>query len=211
VANEFFDALPFHRVIGRADGIEEIYLGRADGFFEQTAAPEAELASFLARYPVFLAEGQASEATCAAAGPVDAISRLVRQGCLLVFDYGYHQADIAAGRFPGGSMLGYRRRLATGDVFTALGGTDITHHVNFDHLSALLADRAWRKDGETEQYRFLCNAGILETLSALPQAERMAAKWLIHPEGLGGTISVLGFSKGIDSRLPGFGVVEGIQ
>jgi SAM-dependent MidA family methyltransferase len=203
LANEFFDALPFHRVIDRGGGLEEVYVGHRDGFFEQTGPLSRPLASFLDDYPIFLQEHQEMEVTPAAA-PVEAISRLVGKGCFLVFDYGYHQADITAGRFFHGSMLAYKDRRIRDDLFASLGTSDITHHVNFDHIDALLQKAGWRKDGEIEQYRFLHRAGVLERLGGLTVEEKMAAKWLIMPEGLGSTISVLGFSRGLQFPLPGF-------
>jgi SAM-dependent MidA family methyltransferase len=101
-------------------------------------------------------------------------------------------------------MLGYRDRRIRDDLFASLGRTDITHHVNFDHLSALLQKAGWRKDGEIEQYRFLHRAGVLKRLDRLTMEERMSVKWLIMPEGPGSTISVLGFSRGLPFPLPGF-------
>jgi SAM-dependent MidA family methyltransferase len=204
LANEFFDALPFHRVIDRHGRLEEIYVGHKDGFFEQTGPLARPLASFLHEYPVFLREYQELEVTTAAAAPVAAVSSLVGKGCFLVFDYGYHQADITAGRFSSGSMLGYRDRRIRHDLFASLGRTDITHHVNFDHLEALLQKAGWRKDGEIEQYRFLHRAGVLKRLDGLTTEEKLSVKWLIMPEGLGSTISVLGFSRGLPFALPGF-------
>ncbi len=205
LANEFFDALPFHRVIDRGGRLEEVYVGHRDGFFEQTGPLSRPLASFLDDYPILLQEHQELEVTTAAAAPVKAVSSLVGKGCFLVFDYGYHQADITAGRFYHGSMLGYRDRRIRDDLFASLGRTDITHHVNFDHLSALFQKAGWRKDGEIEQYRFLHRAGVLKRLDGLTIEERMSVKWLIMPEGLGSTISVLGFSRGLPFPLPGFG------
>ncbi|MGD0232807.1 MAG: SAM-dependent methyltransferase, partial [Syntrophorhabdales bacterium] len=204
VANEFFDALPFHRVIRQKGRIEEIYVGCGDGFFDRTGPLSTDVASFIRKYPIFLQENQVSEVTTAAEPLIGAISGLVERGCLLIFDYGYHQADIAAGRFFHGSMVGYKERVMREDVFDSLGQMDITHHVNFDHLSALLGEKGWRKDGEIEQYRFLCNAGMLEALAGLGQGERISAKWLINPEGLGSMISVLGFSRNLPQTLPGF-------
>ncbi len=204
LANEFFDALPFHRVINREGRHEEVYVGHKDGFFEETGPLSEPVASFLDDYPIFLQEHQELEVTTAAAPVVEAVSRLVGKGCFLVFDYGYHQADIAAGRFSHGSALGYRDRRIRTDLFSSLGRTDITHHVNFDHIEALLDKEGWRKDGETEQYRFLHRAGVLERLGGLSVEERMSVKWLIMPEGLGSTIQVLGFSKGLPFPMPGF-------
>ncbi len=204
IANEFFDALPFHKVINRHGDIEEVYVGWQDGFFEQPGPAGAKLAEFLRRYPVYVQQGQVSEATSAMLPIVRAVSKIVAEGCLLVFDYGYHGAEIAAGRFFGGSALGYKQRKIREDLFAGLGSMDITHHVNFDHLSAMLTEEGWRREGEIEQYRFLCKAGAIEALGEIPAADRMAAKWLINPEGLGAMISVLAFSRNISSPLPGF-------
>ncbi len=204
LANEFFDALPFHRVINREGRLEEVYVGHKDGFFEQKGPLSRPVASFLDDHPIFLQEHQELEVTTAAAPLVKALSSLAGRGCFLLFDYGYHQADITAGRFSSGSMLGYRDRRIRDDLFASLGRADITHHVNFDHIEALLAKEGWRKDGETEQYRFLHKAGALERLEGLTVEERMSAKWLIMPEGLGSTISVLGFSRGLPFPMPGF-------
>jgi len=121
-----------------------------------------------------------------------------------VFDYGYHSAEVGQGRFPEGSVLGYREGRILTDIFRDLGNMDITHHVNFDHLSAMLEDQGWKKEGEIEQYRFLFNAGIVEELAVLSTDQRMKAKWLINPEGLGSMISVLGFNKGLSIPLSGF-------
>ena len=204
LANEFFDALPFHRVINRQGGLAEIYVGREHGFFEMEGPLSPPLAAFLDLYPMFLLENQVSEVTRAALPLVEAVSRLVGEACFLVFDYGYHKADRAAGRFFQGSMVGYRAMTMRDDLFTDLGKTDITHHVDFDLLTTLLEKEGWRKEGEIAQYRFLANAGIFEGLGALSQEERMAAKWIVNPEGLGSMISVLGFSRSLPVPLAGF-------
>jgi len=205
VANEFFDALPFHRVVNRNGRLEEIYVGHENGFFEQTGLLSRPLASFLDEHPIFFPEDHRElEATPAAAPLVKAASTFAGKGCFLVFDYGYHQAEIAAGRFFHGSMLGYRDRRIREDLFTSLGNTDITHHVNFDHLAALFEKEGWRKDGEIEQHRFLLRAGALNRLSGMTVQERISLKWLITPEGPGSAISVLGFSRGLGFRMPGF-------
>jgi SAM-dependent MidA family methyltransferase len=205
LANEFFDALPFHRVINRNSALEEIYVGYDDGFFEQTGPLSPGLAPFLDRYPVLLPPGQATEVTTYGLSLLERLSTLVSQACFIVFDYGYHGVEIEKGRFPDGSILGYSTRRIRTDVFDDPGNIDITHHVNLDHLAFMLEDQGWRKEGETEQYRFLINAGIMEEFSRLPLSERLTAKWLINPEGLGSTISVLGFTKGLSIPLPGFG------
>ena len=205
VANEFFDALPFHRVACRQGVVEEIYVGHGQGFFEEIGPVSGGLKAYLARYPVFLQDGQVSEVTNYGLPILERVSSLVEKGCFLIFDYGYHQAEIASGGFFEGSLLGYRSFGIRDDLFDNLGQIDITHHVNLDHLTAMLVDLRWRKEGEVDQWRFLQRAGMLELLAASSEKERLAAKWLINPEGLGSMISVLGFSKGLSIPMPGFG------
>jgi len=204
VANEFFDALPFHRIMSRDGAMREIYVGHGHGFFEEAGPLSDSLRLFLDRYPVFLQDGQVSEVTTYGLPVIERVSTVAETACFLVFDYGYHQEQIAAGRFFDGSLLGYRSLQIRDDVFENLGLTDITHHVNFDHLSSMLVEKGWRKEGEVDQWRFLQRAGMLERLARLPENERLAAKWLIYPEGLGSMISVLGFSKGLPFPMPGF-------
>ena len=204
LANEFFDALPFHRVACRQGALREIYVGHGQGFFEEMGPVSNGLKAFLDRYPVFLQDGQVSEVTTYGLPILEQVSGLVQRGSFLVFDYGYHQEEIAMGRFFDGSLLGYRSFRIRDDLFENLGRTDITHHVNFDHLTAMLFDMGWRKEGEADQWRFLQRAGMLELLAAASEEERLAAKWLINPEGMGSTISVLAFSKGLCIPMPGF-------
>jgi SAM-dependent MidA family methyltransferase len=204
VANEFFDALPFHRVTNRDGALHEIYVGYEEGFVERVGPLSESLRTFLDRYPVFLQEGQTLEVTPCVLPLIERLSYAVPRGCFLVFDYGYHQAEIAGGRFFEGSLLGYKNRQIRNDLFADPGEMDITHHVNFDHLSAILADTGWKKEGETEQWRFLQRGGIMELLAAATQEERMSAKWLINPEGLGSMISALAFSRNAPAPMPGF-------
>jgi SAM-dependent MidA family methyltransferase len=91
------------------------------------------------------------------------------------------------------------------ELTSDLGSIDITHHVNFDHLGAMLGGLGWRKAGEIEQYRFLLNIGILEQMILLPDGERTSPKMLINPQGLGSMISVLGFTKNLSCDVAGFG------
>jgi SAM-dependent MidA family methyltransferase len=204
IANEFLDALPFHRIRCREGELEEIHVGHGDGFFEEPGPLEPHVRSYLERFPLPLPEGQVLEITPDLLDVAARLSTAVERGIFLVFDYGYHNADIAAGRFPDGSMVGYRDFMLVDDVLEEPGSADVTHHVNFDHLSGILTDQGWRKEGELPQYRFLFQAGMLDALGSLPEAQRLAAKSLIDPRGLGSVISTLAFTKNIDLPIPAF-------
>ncbi len=205
IANEFFDALPFHRIVGTSEGLREICIGFKEEFVEQTEALSTRAAAFLERYPVALHERQTLEITPRSLDIIKQVADVVGRSCWLVFDYGYHQADIAAGRFMTGSILAYHEWNIRENVFDNLGEMDITHHVNFDHLSAMLTQHGWKKEGEIEQYRFLYNIGGVEQMALLPPEERLSAKSVLNPDGIGSMISVLGFSRGLPASMPGFG------
>jgi SAM-dependent MidA family methyltransferase len=204
VANEFLDALPFHRVVRADGGVEEIYVDYADGFTELLGPLCSSVEAFLGSHPLFLNLHQSAEVTTRTAEILSRLDGIVNEGLLLVFDYGYHAEDLAHGRFFDGSAIGYMDFKIRADMFRDLGKMDITHHVNFDHLEAILRGLGWRKAGEMGQYRFLIKAGILEQMMMLPDAERISAKALINPQGLGSMISVLGFTKNLSCAVPGF-------
>jgi SAM-dependent MidA family methyltransferase len=204
IANEFFDALPFHRLVRTENGLEEIYVDLGDGFVERRGPLTPQLKSFLSSCPLALNLHQSAEVTIRASQMLSRLNDVVEEALLLVFDYGYHAEELALGRFPDGSVTGYKDFVIRQDLLRNLGSVDITHHVNFDHLGTVLNNLGWRKPGEIEQYRFLINIGMLEQIMTLPDAERIAAKNLINPQGLGSMISVLGFTKNLLCDVPGF-------
>ena len=204
LANEFFDALPFHRVVNTEEGLKEIYIDYADGYVEELGALSPPVEAFLQSHPLPLNLRQAAEVTTRTRDILSDISARVEGALLLVFDYGYHTAELAHGRFFEGSMVGYKGMRLRANLYEELGSVDITHHVNFDHLSALIEHLGWTKAGESEQYRFLLNIGVLERMVALPEMERVSAKGVINPHGIGSMISVLGFTRNVAWDVPGF-------
>jgi SAM-dependent MidA family methyltransferase len=204
IANEFFDALPFHRVVNTESGLKEIYIDFAEGYVELLGPLSAAVENFLRSHPLSLNLHQSVEVTTRSLDILADLTARLEEALLLVFDYGYHTAELAHGRFFDGSVVGYKDMKLRQSMFGELGTTDITHHVNFDHLAAILDRLGWVKAGEIEQYRFLLDIGVLEHMAALPDAERHSAKGVINPQGIGSMISVLGFTKNITCGIPGF-------
>lgn len=205
IANEFFDALPFHRIVSTEAGLKEAYIDFKEGYAEVLGELTPEVEVFLEQYPLSLNLHQSAEVTTRSLAILTGLTGKVEEALLLLFDYGYHISELALGRFFEGSSVGYKDMKLKQDLFEELGTTDITHHVNFDHLSAMLDRLDWVKVGEIEQYRFLINIGVLERIAALPEADRIAAKGVFNPQGIGSMISVLGFTRNITWEVPGFG------
>ena len=205
IANEFFDALPFHRIVSTEAGLKEAYIDFREGFVEVLGELTPEVEAFLEHYPLSLNLHQSIEVTTRSLAILTDLAVKVEEALLLVFDYGYHISELAVGRFFEGSIVGYKDMKLKQNLFEGIGTADITHHVNYDHLAAMLDHLDWVKVGEIEQYRFLINIGVLERIAALPETERIAAKGVINPQGIGSMISVLSFARNIAWEVPGFG------
>lgn len=204
LANEFFDALPFHRVVMLNGALKEIYLGCEDGFMDIPLPLSPDAAAFLESNPLYLNECQTLEVTPALESLGLSLTAKVERGAMLVLDYGYHLEEIAFGAHFDGTMVSYSNYVMRPDVFSAIGERDISHHVNFDHLAAVLSKAGWKKCGETIQYRFLNAIGIGGRMGSLTGMGRRTARMLLDPDGMGSTFRVLGFSKGEVTNLPGF-------
>ena len=136
-SNEFFDSQPAHVLSFGGGRLREFYVAERDGrLCSQEGEPSSPgLESWLNRLGIEPAEGQVLELSLAAADWMRRFSALLERGYVLSFDYGYRAREINRGmRFPNGSLMTYRKHMATGEVFRQPGERDITAHVNFDLL-----------------------------------------------------------------------------
>jgi len=134
-SNEFFDALPVDVVIFRRGEFRDQLVGFSDGKFVWRTGGRAaeETAEYLARYGPPPEEGNWCEAGLVALEWIERIARSMDAGCGITVDYGYTRAE--AGRFPMGTLMGYRAHVAREDVLSDPGERDITAHVNFTALA----------------------------------------------------------------------------
>jgi SAM-dependent MidA family methyltransferase len=133
-SNEFFDALPVHVAVVRADGAREMRVGFATERFawvESGPAPE-EVECYLKRYVGQCPDGQILEVNLDALGWLERIARALESGFVFTIDYGYVSPELA--RFPQGTLMSYRRHQALDDVLQNPGEQDITAHVCFTAL-----------------------------------------------------------------------------
>ncbi len=133
-SNEFFDALPVDAVIYEDGVFREQRVGLTGEVFHwQTAGVvDAEAEEYLRRYYPAPEEGRWYEVNLAALAWMERIAAKLTKGSVLTIDYGFTRAESV--RFPGGTLMGYRRHTAREDVLTEPGMRDITAHVNFTAL-----------------------------------------------------------------------------
>lgn len=173
IANEVMDALPVHRIVGRADGgIGELYvtIGYDGAFTSVEGEPSTpDLGTRLTEEAVQLLPGQVAEVcldvtawiVCAAAG--------LGRGIALLIDYG-HPADALYAPSRGSLLRAYTRHRAHGDPFRNVGRQDLTAHVDLTAVERAAVLAGLDPLGTTTQAEFLTGLGAGDFLVEL-QAE----------------------------------------
>ncbi len=202
-ANEFFDALPVE--IMSTQG--KLHLGfEGDRLTEVWLPPTADELEFLDRYSVHPEPSERIEVPLAAQHWIAEIAAAIGRGFLLIIDYGYTRNEQLAGRHRG-TLMTYRQHSASANPYEAPGEQDITAHVNFTALSAVLEQSGMNLQRLITQSQFLMGIGepnqfadVFEECRVPQERAKVALqlKHLISPEGMGETFRVLLANRGIE-------------
>jgi SAM-dependent MidA family methyltransferase len=211
IANELLDALPVHVVQFNDHGVREIYVDEIGGIFAETDGPlsEPRLADWLSQIGHPPRDGIRAEAGLAAADWIQRAAAAMDRGCLLLIDYGCEESDLLSDLHAGGTLVGYRQHSLESGWMNAPGECDLTAHVNFGALRRAATAAGLTPLGTIDQNYFLMNLGLIENLpsdqSMAALRQRLAARSLLMPGGLGSTMKVMAFGKGVDRpALRGF-------
>lgn len=208
-SNEFFDALPVHRVIGNASGLQELWVHHTENGFSEQPGPLSTpaLALYFERHGIILLPGQQAEVNLKACSWIREAGKRLGKGYVLTIDYGYEAAELFSDRHMRGTLLAYERHRASEEYFRAPGEQDLTAHVDFTAIDRAGQRGGLLRTGFTTQSNFLLalarqsNFADLES-DGMSEQERIRAtnifKTLIHPEGMGETFKVLVQHKGIE-------------
>ena len=212
LANEFFDALPFHLLVWRKGGWKErcvIADGERFAWSEEEPSTPDLAAKAEARFAPDLAMAEREDGCVAEIRPqagawMERIGRLLssttKGGELLAIDYGYTIEELHRGRFPQGSALGYFHHQAVDDLLANPGEQDLTAHVNFTELIGSGKQAGLRVRSLESQSSFLLALGERDQFADLfadcaTEADRLKRarqlKTLILPEGMGEAFRVL--------------------
>jgi SAM-dependent MidA family methyltransferase len=208
VANEVLDALPFHRVVGRAGGPRELLVRASpgSGFAWVEAEPTTpELAARLAAEDVVLAEGQVTELCLGIEPWLRAATARLTAGIVVLIDYATEPASLHSTARPTGTLRAFARHAVGGDPFRHVGRQDLTATVDLWAVRAAAAAVGLDPVGETTGAELLAMAGddlagrwlhrpgaTLEDALLL----RSALARLMDPSGLGG-FRVLVYGRGL--------------
>src|SRR5271155_1708725 len=214
-SNEFFDALPVHRLVREGNDLREIYVGAGtNGLCEQFGPLSTPaLAEYLHEQGITLQEGQLAELNLQAGAWIAEMGSRLGRGFLLTIDYGHAAEELYDQRHMRGTLLAYEKHRASENFFRAPGEQDLTAHVNFTALQRDGSAAGLQRTGFTSQSNFLlalARHGDFADLQspAMTEAQqtraRLLFKTLIYPEGMGETFQILIQHKGVEQpRLSG--------
>lgn len=216
VANEFLDALPVHRVVGRAGGIRELFVDWTGGRFVEVERPPSTpaLGMRLADEGIGLGDGARAEICLELDQWVGEVSRGLARGAVLVIDYGHPAAELYGPDRGGGTLRAYAGHRVHDDWARAVGRQDLTAHVDFSALDRAAEAAGISPLGLTSQAEFLVGVGTDELLEAIRSdaattvedwlAVRSAVRRLLDPRALGGfQVDILGRSVAAEPPLRG--------
>lgn len=203
-SNEFFDALPVHRVVKEDDGLSELHVTvGSSGSFEWTTAPLStrRLSEFVRRHSLQLAPGQIIEINLALDDWLVQIAARLENGYLITVDYGGEAVELYDPvRRPQGTLRAFSRHSFVDDLLAEPGEYDITASINWTQVKAVGEGLGFRVVDFASQDKFLLNAGLLEEMGLmLDELDSVAGKLslstgareMILPGGMASSFQVL--------------------
>ena len=215
LANEVLDALPCHRFVMQATGVEVLGVTvGADGTLgwarRAADAPlRAAVHELNSTLPAPLAPGYVSE-LCTRVDPwVAGLGACLERGALLLFDYGLPRAHYYQPERNAGTLTCHFKHRAHFDPFVNLGVQDITAWVDFTRVALAGHDCGLEVLGLCTQAGFLLGTGIDEFLGHSGDAREQArlageARRLLLPGEMGEAFKLLALGRGIEAPLECF-------
>ena len=212
LANEFLDALPFHRLKMTDAGVRELFVTLADGWFAEEEG-EPTLPGDWLQETEPLVPGQLFEISVASAEFSGGLATVLRRGYAILVDYGDVRDELRdVNRFPDGTMKTYRQHNVGADPFSHVGEQDITAHVDFSLVCDVAEQVGLDVLGIAPFSTFLSGLGLDRLLLDIQDegsvgdylAARAAAMEFLDPRGLGRfKVAVLGAGVSPAAALSG--------
>jgi SAM-dependent MidA family methyltransferase len=194
ISNEFFDALPVHRVTVVGGKLNEVYvgLGSEGGLIDVVDEPSTpRLQAYFDTLGLLPGEGNFAEVNLSAVDTMRLVAKRLMQGTITTFDYGYAARDLYAPWRKQGTLLCFYRHACVEQPYQRIGRQDMTSHVDFTSLACALEAEGLLVRELVSQWEFLTDLGIEDWLrqDSLPLEEtfarRRAVGALLDSAGLG--------------------------
>ncbi len=202
LSNEFFDALPVHRVCLSGGDLQELHVAEEDGEFREVLGPLSDpgIEGWLREAFRELREDWIYEVNLRMPQVLQVVDRRIERGAVVTIDYGYTQREYQARPRPTGTLVCYRNHRVSYNPYDHPGDQDMTCHVHWDMLMQAGRALGWKNQELMTQREFLMGTGLPERLMQEETAglfatdrlsTRLQMKELIGPGGISDTLGVL--------------------
>ena len=210
VGNEVLDAIPVHLIVKTAAGLCERGVSfECELVWQDKPLQKGKLYDEVSTYS--LPNHYLTEICPAAAGLINSLADCLKQGVILMLDYGFGAAEYYHPQRNQGTLMCHFQHYAHANPFINLGLQDITAHVNFSTIADAGIEQGLSLAGYCNQASFLMNCGILDLLSevspsnmAIYAPQAAAVQKLLSPAEMGELFKVIAFTKNVDAPLLGF-------
>ena len=210
LANELLDALPVERFRVTDGGVRQLCVASENDRFVWREEPADD--EIRARIePLALAPGYTSEINFTAEAWTRSAADILKQGTLLLIDYGFPRAEFYHPQRTDGTLMCHYRHRAHGDPLQLVGLQDITAHVDFTAIAEAGHDAGLALLGYTSQAAFLIGSGLEQLMAASDPEDARAhldltrqVKKLTSPHEMGELFKVMALGRDVPEPLPGF-------
>ncbi|MCX7724778.1 MAG: SAM-dependent methyltransferase [Thermodesulfovibrio sp.] len=191
ICNEVFDALPV-RVFEVNDlgEVMEVYVGidKNEQIIEILLPCREDTLEYLKDFApwVLNIKGYRSEVNLSMKSLIESLSRKLKKGYILIFDYGYTSEEYYHPERKRGTLLCYHKHNINENPYINIGYQDITCHVNFSAVEKFAAVFGFKVERYSSQGSYLislCDEEILKKIYQKDLKEHF--KRLILPQGMG--------------------------
>ncbi len=148
---------------------------------------------------------------------IEQLSNTLKQGMILLIDYGYTRSEYYHPERSSGTLLCHYQHLVHDDFFWHPGLQDITANVDFTHVAEAADKQGLLVVGFTSQATFLAGCGLeehfIQALEQAPEQQYQLAqqiRTLSLPSEMGERFKVIALSKALkeDETLIGFSLAD---
>jgi SAM-dependent MidA family methyltransferase len=203
-SNEFFDALPVHRVRFRRGQLRELYVQADDaGRISETEGPLSDhrISDYVKVAFGRLREGWEYEVNLRMVEWLEEVDRRIQRGFVFTIDYGFLREEYDRIDRSAGTLLSYSRHQVVDDPYLNPGEQDLTAHVNFTVMIEVGRAMGWVDQGLKSQRRLMEEKGLtqrliraepgFQELNADRAQELLQLKRLLEPGGISDVMRVL--------------------
>jgi SAM-dependent MidA family methyltransferase len=219
LANEVLDALPVTRFRWHSSGVQEFGVAVEDGRFvwklRSADRTVTEACRRLAKAGGAWDEGYVSEYCPRLSAWTQSVTRCLRAGAALWFDYGLPRPQYYLPERHEGTLLCHFQHRAHDDPFLYPGLQDITAWVDFTSLAEASRAAGFSLEGFTTQAHFLAGMRVDREMQAIAGDDanlfaRLAnqARQLMLPGEMGERFKAMAWVRGLDTPLTGFSLLD---